>query len=129
MKHDHDAEVDPEAVGVVVVEVAVEPADEEVIEYGEDPGRTNGVVCADVRQDGDLGHEGHLGRDEAAEQRSERPAGDPVPKRLKYELRAAICILLPPGKLVVHGQRDAFLKSTVVDGGKSQVISLGLKPQ
>lgn len=37
LEHDDNREVDLERVGVVVVEVAIEPADEEVIEGGEHP--------------------------------------------------------------------------------------------
>ena len=63
-----DGEVDLEAVEVVVIEGTVEPAHEEIVHEGEEPGRAQRVVGADVGEDGELGGEGYAGEEEAAEE-------------------------------------------------------------
>ena len=64
-----DDERDPDlpAVDVVLVDVALEPADDEVVGNGHDPGGADGVVSADVGDDIDFGSDGHVGPDELAE--------------------------------------------------------------
>jgi hypothetical protein len=51
---DDEREVDFEGIEVVVIEVAIEPADEEVVNQGEDPSCTNGIVCSNISKDGDF---------------------------------------------------------------------------
>jgi hypothetical protein len=73
-----DGDVNFEAVDVVVIEPAVEEADQKVVEYGEDPGRSDGVVGTDVGHDGDFGGKRHVGGEESHEETGERTALEPV---------------------------------------------------
>lgn len=54
VEDDDDGEPDFPRVDVVFVQVAIEPSDGEVIGGGQDPGGADGVVSADVGEDGDL---------------------------------------------------------------------------
>ena len=124
LEDNDNREVDLEAVGIVVVQVAVEPADQEVVGHGEDPGAADGVVGADVGHDGDLGHEGHVAGDEFAEERRDGPARGPVAEWLEDEFRAAIGVFFPTGKFVVDGERHAFLETAAEVGTKAEIVAL-----
>ena len=106
-----DAEEDLEAVDVVVVQVAVEPADDKIVGQREDPGRRDGVVRADVGHDGQLAGQRHAAAQKPAEQRREGPAHEPVLERVEQQLRAAVRVLLPARQLVVDRQRHALLEA------------------
>lgn len=129
LEHDHDAEVDPEAVRVVVVQIPVEPADQEVVEHCEQPRRSDRVVRADVRQHGDLRHQRHVGRDEVAEKRCDGAAGRPVAEGVEDELRTPVGVFLPARELVIDGQRDTFLELVVVDSREAQFVAFPLQTQ
>ena len=49
-----DGEEDAEAVDVVVVEVAIEPADDQVVHKSEDPSATDSIICANIRANGEF---------------------------------------------------------------------------
>jgi hypothetical protein len=76
---ENNGDVHFEAVNVVVIEPAVEEADEEVVEDGEEPGGADGVVGANVGHDGYLGGERHVGHDEGEEETCEGAFEDPIP--------------------------------------------------
>jgi len=103
LEDDDDAEVDLEGVDVVLVEMAVEPANEEVVCYCEGPGGAEREVRANVGHDGDFAHPGHVGPDEAAEKWGEGAAGEPVFERVEEEFGAAVGVFLPAGEFVVDG--------------------------
>ena len=123
MEDDDDGEIDLEAVDVVVVEVPVEPADEEVVGDGEDPRTADGVVGPDVRHDGDLGHERHVASDEFAEKRRHGPARGPVAVGMEDEFRAAIGVFFPPRKFVVDGKRHAFFEAAAEVSTEAEVVT------
>lgn len=72
-----------EAVDVVVVQRAVEEADQEVVHDGEGPGGADGVVGADVCHDGDFGRQGDVGEEEVEEETCEGAFEDPVSERVE----------------------------------------------
>ena len=55
----NDGEVDFETVYVVVIEETLEPPHKKVVPKRKNPGRTQGVVCADIGEDGKFGWEWH----------------------------------------------------------------------
>ena len=126
---DDDGEEDLERVDVIVVQEAVEPADSEVVEQRQDPGRADGVVSTDVSHDGEFRRQRHAGPDEVAEELGERPAHEPVADRVEEQLVAAVGVFLPPGQFVVHGQRDAFLEAVAGVGGEADDVAVALQPQ
>ena len=71
VEDDDDGEPDFPAVDVVLVEVAVEEADGEVVGDRQDPGGADGVVGADVGYDGDFGGEADVREEELAEEGGE----------------------------------------------------------
>jgi hypothetical protein len=87
---------------VVLVNVALVPADDEVVGGGKQPSSANGVVGSDVGDDIDLGRQSHVGPEKGLEQRCERPANEPEANWVKYQLVTTIGVLLPAGKLVVN---------------------------
>jgi hypothetical protein len=129
VEDDDDGEPDLPAVDVVLVEVAVEPADGEVVGRGHDPGRADGVVGADVGDDGDLGGEADLREEEAAEERGEGPLVDPLAHRVEEQLVAAVGVLFPAREFVVDGQGDAFLEALARPGGQPDDVAVALEAE
>jgi len=68
----HDGKPDFPGIEVVLVEVAIEEPDGEVVDEGQEPGNADGVVGADVGDCGDLAADRDVGADELAEEWSER---------------------------------------------------------
>jgi hypothetical protein len=50
-----------EGVDVVVIQPTIEETNQKVVEQGQDPRRTEGIVCANVSHDGDLRRQWHVG--------------------------------------------------------------------
>ena len=80
-----------------MVEVAVQPAGQEVVGECEDPGGAEGVVGADVGHDGQFGGEGHAGGPKAEEEFGEGSAGGPVADGVEDEFAATVGVLFPAG--------------------------------
>lgn len=129
VEHDDDGEPDLPGVDVVLVQVAVEPAHEEVVDRSEDPGRADGVVRPDVRDDRDLGGEADVGEQEAAEQGGEGPLPEPHADRVEEQLVAAVSVFLPSRELVVHGQRHALLEAVAGPGREPDDVPVALQAQ
>ena len=126
-----EREPDLERVDVVLAQVGrtLQEADDEVVRERQQPGGPDGVVRADVGDDGELGRYPHVGREEAAEKRRERPAEEPVPDRVEEELVAAVRVLLPSGELVVDGQRHALLEAFAGVGAEPDAVPDALQAQ
>ena len=78
------------AVDVIFVQVAVEPADGEVVRQRHDPGCADGVVRPDVGDDGDFAGEADVAEEEAAEEFGEGAAVGPGAEGVEEELVAAV---------------------------------------
>jgi hypothetical protein len=100
---EHNDKHDPNVprADVVLVDVALEPADNEVVDSSQQPGSADSIVGTDVGDDIDLGAESHVGADELAEQRCERAAHKPEADRVEHQLVTPVGVLLPAGKFVV----------------------------
>jgi len=91
-KDDDDGEIYLEGIEIVVVEHAVEPADQEEIQHREYPSRAEGVVSTHIGHDGELGGERNAGNEEFAEELGEGSTTRPFEERVKDEFAASICI-------------------------------------
>ena len=101
---------------VVVVELELQAADD-VVDDGEGEADRDGVVGADIGDDGEFGGDLDVGTEEGAEKRCQGTAHWPVDQRVEDQLVAAVCVFLPACQLVVDGQRDAFFELFSVVGG------------
>ena len=97
--HKHDPDV-PRA-DVVLVDVALEPADNTVIGSRQYPSGADGVICTDVRNYIDLGTECHVAANEFAEKGCEWATDEPESNRVEDQLIAAVGIFLPTRKLII----------------------------
>ena len=59
IEDNHDCKVDLERIDVIVIQVAVVPSDDKIIECRQYPGRTNGVVRPNVSHNGYFRRERH----------------------------------------------------------------------
>lgn len=75
-----------------MIEPAVEEADEEVIQDGEDPRGPDGVVCADVGHDGDFGGERHVRGEEDPEEAGDGATLGPFVEGVEDHFVAAVRI-------------------------------------
>lgn len=103
LEDNYNGEVDLEAINVVVVQVAVEPAYQGVGGQHKDPGGANSIVDADVRHNNDPGHEARVASDEFAEERCHWAARGPGAEGLEDEFGAAIYLFSPRGQFVGDG--------------------------
>lgn len=126
VEDDDDAEPHLPAVDVVLVKIPIEPADSKVIGQGHDPRRPNGVVRANVADDGDLGCEADVGEQKATEQFGEWALVDPFAHRVEEKLVAAVGVLFPPCEFVVHRQADTLLKAAVCPGRQTDDVAVTL---
>ncbi len=111
VENDDDGEPHFPRIDVVFVEIAVEPSDGEVIGSRHDPGCANGIVCTDIRHDGDFGGEPDVGKQELAEKRRERSFPDPHAHRVEQEFVASIRVFFPSGQFVIHRQGNSLLET------------------
>ena len=103
---------------VELVDVVLEPADEEVVGEDEGDGRGDGVVGPDIGQDGHLGRDLDVAPEEPAEELGERSPRGPADQGVEDQLVAAVGVFLPARELVVDGERNAFLEAALVVGGQ-----------
>ena len=83
------------AVNVVFVEVAIEPADSEIVGECHDPGCADGVVCTDIGDDGDFGGEADVAEEKTSEEFCEGTLVDPFADGVEKEFVAAVGVFLP----------------------------------
>lgn len=129
VEDDDDAEPDLPGVDVVFVEVAVEPADGEVVGRGHDPGRADGVVGADVGDDGDFGGEADVGEEETTEERGEGTFVHPFAHGMEEQLVAAIGVFFPAGQFVIDSEGDAFFETFARPGGQADDVAVTLQAE
>ena len=67
IEDNEDTEPHLPRVNIVLIQVTVEPADEEVIYSCHNPGCTNGVVGTNVRDNGNLGREANVAEQKPSE--------------------------------------------------------------
>jgi hypothetical protein len=79
-------------LNVVLVQLTIEPTNEDVIEDTKRNGRSDGIVRGDVASDTDLGRELHIGKEECAEELGEGTSPEPCVNRVKHQFVAAICV-------------------------------------
>ena len=80
VEDDDDGKPHLPRVDIILVEVPVEPANEEVVDSCHDPGRANGVIRSNVRHHGDLGGEAML------EKRKRRNRGVKGPRQSQVRM-------------------------------------------
>ena len=117
VEYNDKREPDLPAVDIISVQVSIEPSDGKVVDSCQNPGCADCIVCADIRDDGNLGGEADVGKEESAEQRRERAACDPESQGVEQQLVAAVGIFLPARQLVVHGQGHSFLEALAGPSG------------
>jgi hypothetical protein len=110
-------------VEIILVVQAVKIAGQEVVEEGDDPRRSDGIVSAYVTADGDLLGEGDAGAQEFPEEWRYRASSEPVPQRVEHQLIATVGILLPARQFVVYCQRHTFLEPIARVRGKAADVT------
>jgi hypothetical protein len=118
---------DSPAVDIVLVEIAVIPTNCHVVRCCHDPRRADGVVCSNVRNNGDLTSEADVREQKLAEKRCEGTSHEPEPEWVEQQLVAAVRILFPTSKLIVDCERDAFLEAVTGPGCKTDNIAIYLE--
>lgn len=98
-KHEHNPDVP--RTDVVLVDVPLEPTNDQVVGSRQQPSGSNGIVCANVCDNVDLGARSHVTTNEFAEERGERASNEPESNGVEDQLVAAVSVLLPTRKLVV----------------------------
>jgi hypothetical protein len=91
-EHNDDGEVDLERINVVVVQRAVEEADDEVVQHRENPSRAQGVISSNVGQNRQLGGQRNVGHDESAKQLREGALEYPVLEGVEDEFVATVSV-------------------------------------
>lgn len=112
-----------------MIQSAIEPTDDAVVEQGQDPGGADGVVRADVSHDGQFRGQRHVTGDEVPEERGQRAFCEPLCKGVKDQLGASIGILFPARKFVVDRQRDAFLEPLAGVRSQAEDVAVRLEPE
>ena len=126
---DEEGDEDAPRLDVEGVDVAIVPADEEVVQDGERETEGEGVVGRDVGEDGDFGGHLHVGEEEAAEEGREWGFPEPGVHRVEDELVTAVGVLLPTGQLVVDGQGHTLFEFIAVVCRKADDASSHLHTQ
>jgi hypothetical protein len=91
-ENEDDGDIDLEAVDVIVVERAIEEANEEIVENREEPGRSEGVIGTDIGHDSELRRKRNIGEDEGKKEAGEGALPDPLAQRIKDELVATVSV-------------------------------------
>lgn len=112
-----------------MVQVTIEPTNEEVIGKRQDPGSTNGIVGTDISHDGNLGSETNVGSEELLEERREGTTSGPFAEGVEQEFVTAVSVFLPSGKLVVDSERDTFFETVAGVGAKSDNVTCDLQTE
>lgn len=116
-------------IDIVLVNVALVPTDDDVVDDRHDPGGADGVVGSDVGDDVDLGGDRHVGAQEATEERRKWTANKPEADRVEHELVTAVSVLLPSSQFIVDGERDTFLESVAGPCSEASDVALDLKAE
>jgi hypothetical protein len=126
---DDKREEELERVQVVLVQMSIEPADQEIVRQGQDPSRADRIVGSDVGQDSDLGSDADIRGEELPEEGREGSTDEPESEGVEEELVAAVGVLLPAVQLVVDGERDAFFETVAGVGGKADGVAFDLQSE
>jgi hypothetical protein len=129
VEDDDERDQDVPAGQVALGQVFGEPADEEVVQSGEEEGRAQGEVRAHVRQDGDLGGPRDAGAEEGVEEGSEGTLEDPAVQGVEDHLADAVGVLLPAGNFVVDVERHALLEVLAVVRGEADDVARDLQAE
>jgi hypothetical protein len=128
-EHDDQGEVDLERIEIVVIKVAIEPADKEVVCKSQDPRCADCVVCPDICHNGDLGGKTNIRGEELSEERSKRTASKPESEWMEQQFVAAVSVLLPAIQFVVHCQGNTFFEAIAGIGAKTNDVTGNLETQ
>jgi hypothetical protein len=91
-KDEYKSDVDPEAVDIVMIQRAVEKANEEVVEDRKEPGGSNSIVCANIRHDGDFGMQRHPRPQKDKEHTGKGAFVEPVSEWVEDEFATAVSV-------------------------------------
>lgn len=91
-------------VDVVLIEVSVKPAYSEVVGSCHDPGGTDSIVSADVRDNRDFARKSDVAEQEATEKLGERTPCEPEADWMEKQLIASISVFLPSSKFIVDSE-------------------------
>lgn len=114
VEDDSHADEDLPGRDVELIDLVHEPTEDKVVGECKRDGGGDGVVCADICDDGDLAGDFDVATQEPAEQRRYGSAPPPVLERVEHELVTAIRVLLPSGEFVVDCEGDTFFEAAVM---------------
>ena len=109
-----------------MVEIAVEPAYEEVIQEGEWPCSSDSVVGTNVCENGNFRGEPNIGEEEFPEKRRKRSTNKPEPERVEKQLVTSVSVFLPSVQFIVNCERDTFFEPIASISSKSNRIAFTL---
>ena len=120
IEDDSHADEDLPGRDVELIDLVHEPTDDKVVGECKGDSGGDGVVCADVCDDGDLAGDFDVAAQEPAEQGRDGSAREPVLERMEHELVTAISVLLPSGEFVVDCKGDTFFEAAVMISRESE---------
>ena len=99
---------------VELIDLIDEPTDNQIVGQCERDRRGDGIVCADVSNDGDFRGDLDVRTQEFAKERRDGSTSPPIFDWMEYKLVATVGIFLPAGKFIVYSKRDTFFEAPVV---------------
>lgn len=112
---------------VELVQVTVQPANQEVVESAKGNSRSDSVVREDVTANGNLGRQLDVGEEESAEELGKGTFPEPGVHGVEDKFVATVSILLPSIQLVEDGKRHTLFEATAVVTGQSDNVTRNLQ--
>ena len=129
IKDDDDGEPDFPRIDVILVEVAIEPANRKVVGGRHDPRSADSVVGTDIGNNGNLRREADIREQKLPKEFRERTPIGPLTKGMEKKFVAAIGVFLPSSKLVINRKRDTFLETLASPSRETDDIAIALETE
>jgi len=128
-ENNDQGEVNLEGVKIVLVDISIVPAHDEVVGQGQQPSGSDTVVVANISQVGHFGGDLDVRPDKRSNKLGEWTSGKPQSERVEEQLITAVCILFPSCQFIIDSQRDALFETIAGIGAKSDSISVNLQAE
>ncbi len=127
IEDDDDTEPHLPGVNIVLLQVTIEPTDGEVVCGRHDPRCTNSIVGANVGDNGNLGRETNVAKQELPEQWCEGSTDRPESDGVEEQFVTAIGVLLPTCKFIIDSQGYSLFETLACPSSKTNNIAINLE--